>query len=213
MGLGFQTGLLVLVCLIEIASLGLWPMIKARTGFVPPQNLKLSAPILGFLALTPYLIRRAAPSILVTLTGTRLKMAPLVLSAAVLMGGFFCRQQVILSTLSDERNFAKSLKAQVMGSPSADIAFYKDVSPKVLFYVDYPGPVQILTDIDSAQSFIKSGKGVKFLVSNREYIPELIPVLPEAKRKEPTLIEKYYAWDRDKIPTNMVAWKIIGKGK
>jgi len=213
LGLGLQAGLLVLVCLIEIASLGLWPMIKARTGFVPSQNLKLSAPILGLLALTPWLIRRAAPSILVTLTGTRLKMAPLVLSAAVLMGGFFWRQQVILSALSDERNFARSLKAQVMGSPSVDMAFYKDVSPKVLFYADYPGPVQILNDLDSARSFIQSDKEVKFLVSNREYIPELLPVLPEENRKEPDLIEKYHAWDQEKIPTNMVAWKIIGKGK
>jgi len=187
-------------------------MVKVRTGFVPPWDLKLAAPVLGLLALAPWLIRRAAPGVLVTLTGTRLKMAPLVLSAAVLMGGFFCWQRESLDVLRDERPFARSLKAQVMGSPSTDLAFYKDVSPKILFYVDFPGSVQILQDLDSVRSFLNSGKEVKFLVSNREYIPELLPVLPEGNRKEPTLIEKYYTWDQDKIPTNMVAWKIIGNG-
>ena len=213
LGLGLQAGLLVLLCLIEIASPAFWPMVKARTGFMPPWDLKLATPALGLLALAPWLIRRLAPNLLVRITGTRLKMAPMVLSAAVLMGGFFCWQQEILSRPGDERIFAKSLRAQVMESPSADIAFYKDVSPKVLFYVDYPGPVKILNDIDSAQSFIKSGNEVKFLVSNREYMPELLPVLPDGNRKEPTLSEKYYAWDKDKISTNMVAWKVVGKNK
>ena len=84
----------------------------------------------------------------------------------------------------------RELKAQIAGLSPSEIAFYRGVSPKVLFYLDLPEPALVLKYPDEAQNFLESESGVKVLVSRRKYLNDLLPALPEDLREKPTLSEK-----------------------
>lgn len=210
LGLSLQEKILAILALIEILSLAIWPiLVKEGIGFVPPGNLRLLTPLLGFLSLVPLALKRLGQGFMVKLTGEGLKLAPIIISATLLMGGLFCLQQNSLDAYRTERSFAMELKASVTGLPSREIAFYRDVSPKVLFYLNLPQPIQILRDPESVRKFLESGRDTKILVSQRKYLSRLIPVLPSGYKERPTLMEKVYPWER-KDSHKWVVWKIKG---
>jgi len=208
LGLGLQIGLFTMGFLVEILSPTIWPIVKKHVGFVPPGSLRLATLLLGILALTPFLLRHLKPDLLVKLTGIGHKSASLVATAAILMGGFFCWQQVILDTYGTERPFARELKAHLAGLSPTDIAFYRHVSPKILFYLDLPEPISVLKDPALVQNFLESDKEVKVLVLSHGDLMDLSPAFPEGLRAKKILREKVYPWEK-KRHRKLVAWMIF----
>ena len=210
LGVGLQARLFGMASLIEILSPVIWPIIKEYMGFVPPRALLVVTPILGILALFSLLFRYIRPGLLISFVEIKQEIATLVATATILMGGFFCVQQASLEAYDSERLFVRELKAQIAGLSPSEIAFYRGVSPKVLFYLDLPGPMLVLKYPDEAQNFLESESGVKVLVSRRKYLNDLLPALPEDLREEPTLSEKIYPRDK-KGSRKLLAWKIMDK--
>lgn len=210
LGLGLQTGLFALIAVIEILSPAIWPILKKRSGFVPPGDLTLAAPLLGILTLVALALGRFRPKLLANFTGTGRNAAPLIVAATILMGGFFCWQQGSLDAYRSERPFAMELKAQISGLPPKNIAFYRKIYTNSLFYLDLPEPVQVLKDTDSVRNFVKSGSGDKLLILRRKDYKNLLPALPVGLGGQPTLSERVYPW-QEKSVDKLVAWKIKGK--
>jgi hypothetical protein len=208
LGLGLQIGLFTMGFLVEILSPSIWPIVKKHVGFVPPESLKFATLILGFLALAPFLLRHLKLDLMVKFTGIGHKLAPLVATAAILMGGFFCWQQVILDTYGTERPFARELKTHLPGLSPTDIAFYRHVSPKVLFYLDLPKPVRVLKEPVLVQDFLESDRKLKVLVLIHGDLMDLFPDSPVGLRAKQILREKVYPWER-KGHRKLVAWMIL----
>jgi len=207
-GLSLQEGLLILLAVIEVASPLLGHMIRAHTGFVPSRELVWMTFGIGVITLLFRFFGRRASAFFSILTGTAPRVAVPVLMASVLMGGFFCGQQVVLEGYRTERPFVQALKKRISGPPRKEIAFYKVVSPKILFYLDHSGPVRVLPDTAAVLSYLRSGPGEKILVARRTYLPELSPLLPAGVGEHPALSERTLSdrWASEKKPGNLIAW-------
>jgi len=207
LGFGVQGGLFALISIFEIFSLAILPILKVRLGFAAPGNLMIAALGLGFLALVPLLLGRFRPRLQARLTGTGRNTAPLFVTASILMGGFFCWQQVILEIYRGERPFAMELREQVTGLSQKDIAFYRKMPTNALFYLDLPGPIRVLKNTDEVRDFVESGGGDKFMILPLKDSGNLSPFLSTGLDGQPTLSEKVYPWQR-KALGKLVAWKI-----
>ena len=74
------------------------------------------------------------------LMGMDQKMAPMIAAAIILMGGFFCWQQVSLDTYRGERPFAMALKAMTKDLSPERVASLCQLNANTLFYLDSPNP-------------------------------------------------------------------------
>lgn len=203
--IGIQITVFALVALAGVLSPAIWPVVQWRVGFVPPRDLMVAAPTVGLSALVVLALWRLRPGLWVNLTGTNQRTAGLVGVGAVLVGGFFCWQHVSLDAYRTEEPFARELKTLVNGMAPNDIGFYRKVGSNILFYLDLPEPVRVLPDPGSVQKFLASNMGINVLVSQRRYIDDLFPVLPNQIRERPSLSEKSYPWG--KTSKKHVAWK------
>ena len=164
------------------------------------------------MALFPWCINRLKSGIQFDFLGTNQRMAPCVVSAVILVGGFFCWQQVSLDAYRGERPFAMELKALVAGLSPEQIAFYCTLKTNTLFYLDMAGPVRLLKDSKSVQDFLQSCRGDRVLITKRKYSKDLsLAVAPELRR-QPTLSEQVYPWQGKSIE-KLIAWKIREKGE
>jgi len=217
LGVGLQGGLLILLASLEILSPAIWTFVKTRTDFVPPDGLRLLTLGIGLLALVPWVLRRAAPNLLATLTGTDNKLAPLIVTGAILMGGLFGWQQQSLEIYRTESPFVRELKTRVAGPPAKEIAFYQIVSPKVLFVLDYPRPVRILPDPDAVLRYFNTATEPRILVSRNELVEKWLSVLPEAWRnRPPTWSDKILPWEQrgsGKWSGKLSAWEFQGEAE
>lgn len=211
LGLALQTGFLVMLSLAEILSPVIWPILKERFGFIPPAGLKLSGPVLGSLALFSLIFVRMLPDHEAAVK-TNQKIAGLVVSAVILMGGFFCWQQLNLEAYRGEKPFALELKTHIKGLSAKQIAFYPKTKANILFYLNMPEPVSVLPVIGSAGDFLKSCKGGEIIVTERKYIHELSSVLPEDLLMKQGLSEKLHPWDLES-GEKLVELKIYRKEK
>ncbi len=206
-GSRFQTRALVLISISAIASLAAWPIIKAYVSFVPPRYLIPTTALLGLLALSSLILGRLRPGLQANFLGINQYLAPCVVATVILMGGFFCLQQGSLEIYRTDRPFAIALKDLTRGLSPDQIAFYRRVKTSTVFYLDLPGPVQELGNIDSLEAFLKSGEGDKVLVSEARYIKDSRSEIPSELRGHPTLEERAYPWERRR-DKKLMAWKI-----
>lgn len=206
-GFLLQKGLFVVVALIEILSPVAWHVLKGRLGFVAPMHLRLVTPILGLLAVAPWIVEHFSLDLLRSRTETGSNAALLIISATVLMGGYFCLQQNSLETYRTEKAFAEELKGHIAGLLPGKIAFYRDASPNILFYLNLKGYPRELKNPDSVRRFLESDQRIKVLVSRQKYISQLVPVLSSEHVRLPTLAEKIYPWQKP-VSRRLVAWKI-----
>lgn len=209
-GIGLQSGLIVLVAVAEIGSLAIWPLIEDKTGFIPPVGFKTAILLIGILGLTPWVVSRLAPDLLSKITGTGIKVAPVASATVILFGGFFCWQQNTLEAYRAKKPFLMELKAQTEGIPPESIAIYKKNRAKVVFYLDPPSPLKILKDNDAVTNFFGKGEETKVLIARRKDMNRLLPVLPRDLGDQPTLCTRTYSWQH-KESAQLLAWKIVGR--
>ena len=207
LGFHLQRGLFGLAALIFILSPTISPIVRRSWGFVPPQHFLYGTSILGIAVCSIWFLNRLRPGLLSNLTGTDRKVAPLIASAVIFMGGYFCWQQVVLDTERTNKPFAIQLKALTEGIPRENIACYKKLPSDILFYAGLPVPIRELENVYSVQSFLQSDSPTKILVSEQQYIDDFLPSLPAAIRNRPVLSERIHVYERKKRK-KLVAWKI-----
>lgn len=207
--IGFQGLLFVLFAVIEILSPALWLIIKERIGFEPDIDFMLTLPIIAILALTPLVIKFIMPTMPAKFLGTEKRIAPIILMAAIMMGGFFCFNYIILDDYRTTKPFAMELKGQTVDLSTKHIAFYRKIKNDVVFYLDASEPIQVLEDPEAVRNFFSSDNEDKVLIFYRKYMDELSKVLPSNLKRKNILNEKIYPWTPEqRFPFKLVAWRI-----
>lgn len=207
--IGFQALVFVLFGMIGIFSPAFWPIIKERIGFAPVIDFMLPLPIIGILVLTPLVLWFFRPGIFVKFIGAEKRIAPMIFMAAIIMGGFFCFNYVILDDYRTTKPFAMELKAQTADLSPKHIAFYRKMKNDVVFYLDASEPIKVLEDPEAVKIFFSSDNEDKVLISYQKYIDELSKVLPSNLKRKNILREKIYPWTPEQSFTSkLVAWRI-----
>jgi 4-amino-4-deoxy-L-arabinose transferase-like glycosyltransferase len=214
--LALQAALLSVVAIVELLTPALWPVVKEHIGFVPPDAIALFTPVIGIFAMSVWLLclRKTFP--IHSLLGSSRNITLPVLSAVILMGGFFCWQHIALDVYRAGKPFALELKAEIAKAKISpkDIAFYGKHTKDVVFYLDQPEPIQMLTSPEEASRFLNSPGTVKLIIARQDCQEELLPLIPPAYRKKPLLTQKVYPWEKKTAFTSLTAWEIeTGSGK
>jgi len=197
--MGIQTVLLVIVAAVEILSPAIWPVVKARTGFVASKELIFVTVFLGLIALVPLVLQRIRPGLLSRLTGSEKKLAPLIVMSVIIMAGYLDWQEKIADQYRSTKPFSMELKAKIATFKSYDVGFFPEFSrgvSELLFYLDMPEPVQIISNEEKLNDFLSSEAKARVLISHGDYNKELLAVLPEWVPEQPTLKEKIYPWEK-----------------
>ena len=192
-----QTGLIVPVMAVAILSPVFWPVLKHRLEFTAPKALVFGTPLLGFVAMACFIMGRWRPALAAQVTGASRELAPLIAMSVIMMGGFFCWQYNAFSEYDSMKNFSMELRRKTPGLKPDEIAFFRKIPVKTLFYLDLPGPVLLLQDRDSVWAFLNSDCQRKVLVSHDNYLDELAKVLPAEMVGRATLKEKIYPWEKN----------------
>jgi 4-amino-4-deoxy-L-arabinose transferase-like glycosyltransferase len=207
--LAIQTGMLIVIAAGEILSLGAWPVVRNRMGFVAPPILIAATAAAGAIALILFVIEHLRRGTFSRILAAQPRLAPLIAMAIVLMGMYFCVQTPARASYASTKNFSMELKSRVGSLPSDSIAFYRKIPNKVLFYLNLPGPTLKPRDVESLKEFLAQGR-TRVLISDSQYRKELVDAFPGGVIPEPTLKEQTYPWEKE---SKYEAWIIPSEGK
>ena len=196
--LRIQTVLLGIIVAIEILSPAIWPVVKNRTGFEASNELIFVTVFLGIIALVPLVLQRFRAGLLSRVTGSEKKLAPLIVMSAIIMGGYLDWQEKIIDNYRTMKPFSMELKANLGDITPDNIAFYRELTEKVLFYMELPEPVALIENLEQLNDFLNSEARTKLLISHSDYKKELIDSFPERVPQEPTFKEKINPWEKKK---------------
>lgn len=208
--LAIQAGMLVVIAAGEILSLAAWPAVKDRVGFVAPQVLIVATAVTGVIALALLAVEHLRRGLLGRITATHTRLAPLIAVSIALMGGYFCVQTPALADYGTTKAFGIALKSQIGSLPPDNIAFYRKIPNKVLFYLDLPRPTLMPGNVESLKEFLDSQRKTKVLISDSQYRKELVEAFPGGVIPEPTLKEQVYPWEKE---SKYEAWIIPSTGR
>jgi 4-amino-4-deoxy-L-arabinose transferase-like glycosyltransferase len=194
--LGIQMWVFVVIMATEILSPAVWPVIKVHIGFIAPKRLVFATALLGFIALEPLVLERVYPGLLARVIATEKQLTPSIVMAVIIVGGFFAWQHHLFDTYRSMKPFSRELKEKIDKLSSDNIAFYRKLPVKMLFYLDLPKPALQLNDTESLRGFLSLQSKTRVLVSNGQYQKELIDVLPDEMAMRPTMKEKVYPWEK-----------------
>ncbi|HBA83221.1 MAG TPA: hypothetical protein DCZ95_03915 [Verrucomicrobia bacterium] len=169
--IGFQiiAGVFALMALVEIVSWPIWPLVNAHLGIALPRDLLPASFAIGALALFVGIMYRFYPTPYSRLMGFRSPLAPLIMMAMLLLGGFFCRQQLSLEAFRTVRTFGRI--ARELKPSAKQVAFYNRTSAALAFYMNYPEPIAVLTNTADIVRFLEDSKNKNALiVSQRDFI-------------------------------------------
>ncbi len=187
----------------------LWTKIKALSEFVPPKEIIWVTPAIGLLSCGVWTLNRRSQGRALRMLGIDSRIAPMVVTAFLLLGSFFTWQRHALDVYRTHKPFAEELKKLTFDIAPDDIAFFARVPPKVIYYASLPVPVQELHDADMVRRFLESDSDCKVLVARPAEFEQFVEALPAAIRNRPTLTQTIYPWEEKIRDKKMVAWKIV----
>jgi 4-amino-4-deoxy-L-arabinose transferase-like glycosyltransferase len=205
-----QAALLSLIAGAQLLSPALWAALREHVGFTPPTSLALFTPLVGLLALAAWLPALRRSALRPVFAGLPEKATLPVSMAAVLMAGFFCWQHIVLDGYRTGKPFALELKAEIVkaGLKPRDIAFFGKHTKDVVFYLDQPEPVSMLTTVEEARRFLAAEGEVKLIIARRDCQDELLPLIPPELREKPLLRQTIHPWEERRAFARLTAWKI-----
>ncbi|MCK9295422.1 MAG: glycosyltransferase family 39 protein [Desulfobulbaceae bacterium] len=208
--LALQIALLSVAAMVELLTPALWPMVRERIGFVPPEAIALFTPVIGIFALAVWLLLRLETCPVPSYLGVSRNIGLPVLSAVIIMGGFFCWQHIALDVYRTGKPFALRLKEEIARAKISpgDIAFYGKQAKDVVFYLDQPKPIQMLTSPEEASRFLNSPDAVKLIIVRQDCRNDLLPLIPPAYREKPLFIQEIFPWEQKKSFSRLAAWEI-----
>lgn len=207
-GFGLQKTMLALALVVIFGTAAIGPLVRKYTGFALPHNLMLYTPVLGLMALAPWVLNRFQPGLPGKLLGTGEKTASLMAAFLVLSGGIFCWQLVSLNVYATKKSFATQLSILAQDLGPQNIAFYRRVSPRILFYAGLPVPTRVLKEIAGMRRFLQSGRSEKVLIAPLKYFDSLRQTLPAHIRIQSMVKEKVYTWEKRTGKKKFFAWRL-----
>ena len=201
-GLLLQKQVLFTVAILEavLGPLAVWFLINKKNWELPAL-LGWSFFIIGIVALAAGIL--ADKIINKSQYNKHLRIIGVsIIMASVIFGGFFAWQMNITGNLSGERAFALQMKPIVESYSHERVAFFPKTDSKVLFYMKWNPPANILIDENDLRKFIESDEpGI--IISQSRYITESIAKMLPNKYK---YSEYCYKWESDSKKLN--AWEI-----
>lgn len=199
-----QAVILFIAGLVLFVSPLLWPLIEAETGFAAPLSLKVIAAVAGGLALL-FLASGRLDFMRKAVANNGLRRAiPMLLSAIVLLGGFFCFQQNSLEVYRTRKPFILKLKGLIPDIPPEMIGISKNMAG-VVFYLDMQRPV---IDVEKQGNLVKflDQQGEKVIIARKKDAGKILPHLAAGSFKK-ILSSPEFVWSR-RNDKGLVAWKI-----
>jgi hypothetical protein len=194
------------VAFVEAAA----PVVAVVAGWVielrAPPELVLAGTVVGTLALLVWLVPAGR---LARLVGVAPEVVRPMLSAVVLLGGFFCLQSPILDRFRSEKPFALTLREEIAGVSPERIAFVQHVPAFFPFYLELPGPVRVLRDPGAVTEFIESGG--EWVIASRKGLARLGEDLPAVLERAPDLEEQVHPWEGPRA-SKWMAWRARIRG-
>lgn len=199
-----QAVLLAIAGLAELSTPALWPVIKAWNGFSPPPSLKLATLLTGASALL--VLAAGRTSLWKGLFSDSLysRLTSLVLSAFVILGGFFCFQQNSLEVYRTRKPFILKLKKMIPDIPPERIGMSKNMAG-VVFYLDLPRPLVDLQQPGALAGFLEK-PGQKVIISRKKDAGRIIPQIPPGSCRK-LLAAREFSWSH-RNDKGLVAWKV-----
>jgi 4-amino-4-deoxy-L-arabinose transferase-like glycosyltransferase len=208
--LRIQTGLLVGIAAVEILSPPFWPAIVGRMGYVVPGRLIAATILLGVAALLPLVLERWRPGLLARIIGSQGRLAPLIATSLVLVGGIILWQQGITDTYRTLRPFSLEIRLHMQDRPS-EIAFFYHIHGRMLFYLDLNKPARCIHTAEELEDFLGSAADVKVLISSAESREQLAGLARGKIAAEPTVKERVHPWETQK--NKYMAWIVADAAK
>lgn len=205
-GLGIQEWLIGLALLAGLCSPLAGLFAASKKGFQVPTGFYSSSFLLSAGALIVWVLLTRLNDRRREYDRTACRLISIVTVTAVLMGGFFCRQMVLLDALRTERGFARTLAARSGKIAPENMGFFIRTDPIILFYLNRTAPVSLIAEGDTMERFLSLNQPRVF-VSEKTFIgPELLsrldrypslaePVVPGSSRSEEG--RKWVAWFLD----------------
>jgi 4-amino-4-deoxy-L-arabinose transferase-like glycosyltransferase len=193
---------------VAIAEMIIGPLviliIENKLNWNLPDYLGLSFFVIGLTALVTGIV---VPGMIGKILKDRQMQSiwTMIITAGVLMGGFFTWQYNILESRRTERPFTNKLNTVAGLLPKKRVAFWRKYEETMLFYMKWEPPITWLKDENSLQEFLKSDQpGI--IISQGRYVTDTIaPMLPV----QPILEETCFPWESvDKQQKKMKAWLI-----
>jgi 4-amino-4-deoxy-L-arabinose transferase-like glycosyltransferase len=189
LGLDIQRVLVAGVIVFELAIPLILVVLRRRIGFEAGAGLYVAGPVIGLAALLAgAILYKKLPA------GTDRVTWPLIVTAAVLVGGYFCWQMNLLDVNRTERSFVRQLQARLAGLPTERIAMFPRVNANVLYYLDRDRPVTILENADQLRDFIARGQAGTIITQNR-YAAGLAPEIRSDLERWEGLQQKVAPWE------------------
>jgi 4-amino-4-deoxy-L-arabinose transferase-like glycosyltransferase len=208
--LTLQGALLSIIAMVELLSPALWPVVQKHVGFVPLPSIVLFTPVIGLLALSAWLYKLRKTNPWPAFFDLPQNAGIPIIMAVILMGGFFCWQHIALDVYRTSKPFALELKSEIVkaGLKPRDIAFYGKHAKDVVFYLDLPEPIRMLTTTEQARSFLNSAGDAKLIIARRDCQDELLPLIPPEYWGKPILRQTVHPWEENQAFSCLTAWKI-----
>jgi 4-amino-4-deoxy-L-arabinose transferase-like glycosyltransferase len=168
LGLDIQRVLFAGLIIFELAMPLLLVLARWRMGFEAGPSMWAAGPVIGIAALAAGVALYKAEGRWKQAAGTDRLTWPLVVTAAILLGGFFCWQQNALEVNRTERSFAQELRARSIRFPPQRIGMFPRVNANILFYLGRDQPVQILKNSEQFRGFVASGVGDAVIAQSRD---------------------------------------------
>ncbi len=170
LGLGIQELLIGGALLVGIISPLVLEVIATKKGILMPAGFCSASILLSAGALAVWFCinrlnagRRGKPP-------ADVRLVSMIATTAVLMGGFFGIQKVLLDSSRTERAFAREIAARSIRMAPKNMGFFIQTDPILLFYLNRPNPVSIITEGDSLERFLAL-KQARVLISEKRLVP------------------------------------------
>jgi 4-amino-4-deoxy-L-arabinose transferase-like glycosyltransferase len=155
-------GVIILLAVLEILSPLFWPLLRGRIGVALPADFLPSCVVIGVLAIAVGVLHRYRPSVIMRLAGLKSPMAVLLLMAFIMVGGFFCRQQLSVEVFRNMKTFSRNARDKA-NSPG-NVAFYGTNYAAVAYYMNYSEPTRVLSDPAQIADFLLRDPGHSLLI-------------------------------------------------
>ncbi|MBW8036094.1 MAG: hypothetical protein FVQ79_10805 [Planctomycetes bacterium] len=119
-----------------------------------------------------------------------------IITAAVLLGGYYCIQEPIIDSTRTHRPFAMQMKLYTADFEPESIGMLHRNAPKMLFYLDKDRPVTIIQGDQQLRDFLDS-ETAQILIAQKKDLAHFDLKISDYLQKEPDMEEVANPWESE----------------